>query len=83
MTMHWATLSEYMEAQLNDTSASYPDLYPGTDFVPYDFLDFWGFWSGFYTSRPVLKGIIRSLHSELQATERLFTLAKTLNPKGL
>ncbi len=83
MTLHWATLSEYMEAQLSDTNATFPEMYPGVDFVPYDFLDFWAFWSGYFTSRPVLKGIIRSLHAERQAAERLYTLAKILGPKGM
>jgi lysosomal alpha-mannosidase len=81
LTMKWATVSEYFEAQLNLTGTPYPDLQPGTDFVPYDFLDMWAFWSGFFASRPVLKGQIRYLHGELQSTERLFTLAKTLYPK--
>lgn len=83
MTLQWATLSEYFEAQLNLSQIAYPDVYPGTDYVPYNFLDFWAYWSGFYVSRPVLKGIIRYLHSELQSTERMFTLAKGLYPKGM
>ena len=82
LTLKWATLSEYFAAQLQNGTVSYPEVGPGVDFVPYTFLDFYAFWSGFYASRPVSKGIFRYLHSELQSTERLFTLAKGLFPKG-
>ncbi len=33
-------------------------------------------------SRPVLKGLARHLHAQLQCAERLFTLAKTVTPSA-
>jgi lysosomal alpha-mannosidase len=79
--LQWTTLSQYFEAQLA-SNTSFPTVEPSEDFVPYTFLDFWAFWSGYFVSRPVLKGAIRSQYAALQATERLFTLAKTLAPAG-
>ena len=79
--LQWHTLSEYFQAQQASNSA-FPTVQPGVDYAPYNFFDFWWFNSGYFVSRPVLKGAIRALYSELQATERLFTLAKTLKPQG-
>ena len=79
--LKWATLSEYFDAQVS-SNVTFPVVQPGGDYVPYTFLDFWWYWSGYFVSRPVLKGAIRQQYALLQATERLYTLAKTLQPSG-
>ena len=81
LNLQWATLSEYFAAQ-DSSGDAFPSIGPGYDFVPYNAADLQNFWTGYYTSRPVLKGLVRGVHAELQAAERLFTLAHTVAPQG-
>ena len=69
----YAHMSEYFSA-LVAANASLPTtkFYDG---FPYSLPPF-AYWSGFYTSRPVLKGQSRSFDALLRATERFYVLAR-------
>ncbi len=54
--LQWATVSEFFAAQ-TAANVTYPTLGAGVDFVPYYLTDLGAFWSGYFTSRPVLKGM--------------------------
>ena len=47
---------------------TFPVKHAGTSFFPYNG------WSGFFTSRPVLKGLSRQTHAALHAAESLYAL---------
>lgn len=53
------------------------------DFLPYRFVPYIGhWWSGYYTSRPVSKGLIRALDRRLRAAETTFAMADVLGSTG-
>ncbi|KAJ5077890.1 alpha-mannosidase [Anaeramoeba ignava] len=70
VTAHYSILSEYFES-INKEQVNFPIL-GADDFFPYYLLDFpienkW--WSGFFTSWPLLKGLIRSSNANLFTIE--------------
>jgi hypothetical protein len=71
----YATLSEYFDAVFS-TSTTFP-LYKG-DFFPYaDNRD--SYWTGYYTTRPVLKGLVRRATSILHSAEIAYALSRAQN----
>lgn len=77
--IRYCTLSEYFDGIYNDPPADLPTY--KHDFFPYND-DPYSYWTGFYTSRPALKSLVRELEALLRATEQAYvlsTLTKTLN----
>eukprot|EP01156_Anaeramoeba_ignava_P007327 Anaeramoba_ignava/a351520_12.p1 GENE.a351520_12~~a351520_12.p1 ORF type:complete len:949 (+),score=295.63 a351520_12:14-2860(+) len=65
--VHYSTLSEYFERINKNKRISYPVI-QDDDFLPYCFRgSYW--WTGFFTSWPVLKGMIQSANANLFSTE--------------
>eukprot|EP01156_Anaeramoeba_ignava_P009750 Anaeramoba_ignava/a462_222.p1 GENE.a462_222~~a462_222.p1 ORF type:complete len:1193 (-),score=426.68 a462_222:53-3631(-) len=70
VTAHYSILSEYFES-INKEQINYPIL-GAQDFFPYYFLPIptrSGWWSGYFTSWPLLKGLIRSSNANLFTIE--------------
>ena len=71
MHVQYATPSEYLDAvkasALRD-NVTFPVKRNGTNFFPFND------WSGYFTSRPKLKGISSTSHGALNAAEQLFAL---------
>lgn len=70
MTIRWSTLGEYFRS-LHDKPASFWPLKKSqTDYFPYaDDVDSW--WTGYFTSRPQLKGQVRQAESALRVADTL------------
>ena len=66
----YATPSEYLSA-VRASNATFPVKPAGTNFFPFTS------WSGYFTSRPKLKGLNTKAHAALNAAEQLFALSKT------
>jgi len=78
--IQYSTLSDYFQALQNDQNAKFP-VYQG-DFFPYaDNED--SYWTGYYTTRPVLKALSRSLEHTIRSTEALHALNRALTPSYL
>lgn len=79
VTVQYATLSEYFHALYHQNL--HWDVRNEQDFLPYSSDPFQA-WTGFYTSRSVLKGIARRASSLLHAGESLFTWFVVKYPSG-
>ncbi|XP_036407174.1 epididymis-specific alpha-mannosidase [Megalops cyprinoides] len=79
VTVQYATLSEYFQA-IHQSDLSW-EVRGSQDFLPYSTEPFQA-WTGFYTSRNVLKGVARRASSRLQAAESLFARYCASNPDG-
>lgn len=67
MTLHWSTLGEYFESLHDVPSSSWPTKTDQSDYFPYaDIPSAW--WTGYYTSRPLLKGLVRDAEVALRTT---------------
>ena len=67
----YATPSEYLDGVRTSATAAkitFPVKPPAENFFPYKD------WSGYFTSRPVVKGLSQQGHGELNAAEQLFAL---------
>lgn len=61
--MRFGTLKDYFDAVHSEADVTFPTL--GGDLLPYsDRGD--QYWSGFYTTRPFLKSLVRKLQSVLR-----------------
>jgi lysosomal alpha-mannosidase len=84
MTIKWSLLSEYFTS----LDSKYPQsTFPSRgaqDFFPYDDNDD-SWWSGYFTSRPGLKGLVRQSEAELRAVDTLssYLAAADLSFPGL
>ncbi|KAJ8390261.1 hypothetical protein AAFF_G00108300 [Aldrovandia affinis] len=79
VTVQYATLSEYFQA-VHQSNLTW-GVRGSQDFLPYSTEPFQA-WTGFYTSRNVLKGVARQASSQLYAAESLFTRYRTSLPDG-
>jgi hypothetical protein len=70
--IQYSTIDDYFDA-LHSSNTSFP-VYEG-DFFPFNDKDN-AWWTGYYTSRPALKGLIRKSESVVRASESLFSTAK-------
>ncbi len=66
----YATPSEYLSA-VRKSNATFPVKPAGSNFFPFTS------WSGYFTSRPKLKGLNTQTHAALNAAEQLFALSAT------
>ncbi|KAF6777630.1 hypothetical protein AHF37_02494 [Paragonimus kellicotti] len=80
----FATLSDYFAA-LHKRLGSHPGMTPVTENLPTLSGDLFtyadrnqDYWSGFFTSRPNLKSLVRVLESELRAAELLYSYTQYL-----
>ena len=78
-TARYGTFSEYIRT-LNSLNITWP-TYEG-DFFPYLSGDL-QYWTGFYTSRPDIKGLVRSSSAVLRVAEILYYSAEKLHPGKL
>ena len=74
--VQYATPTEYLTA-LRSANASFPVKPPGSSFFPYVTGTGRGTssWSGYYTSRPTLKGLSTQAHAAMHAAELLYALS--------
>ncbi|XP_010886297.2 epididymis-specific alpha-mannosidase [Esox lucius] len=79
VTVQYATLSEYFQA-VHQTNLTW-EVRGNEDFLPYSSEPFQA-WTGFFTSRNVLKGVARKASSKLKAAETLFTQYRVSYPDG-
>ncbi|XP_043918762.1 epididymis-specific alpha-mannosidase [Protopterus annectens] len=79
VTVQYATLSDYFQDLYHQNL--HWDVRNDQDFLPYSSDPFQA-WTGFYTSRSVLKGIARRASSLLHAGESLFTWFVIKYPSG-
>uniref|UniRef100_A0A8C4WHP7 Alpha-mannosidase n=1 Tax=Gopherus evgoodei TaxID=1825980 RepID=A0A8C4WHP7_9SAUR len=79
VTVQYSTVSDYFQALYNRNLTW--DIQNFQDFLPYSTEPFQA-WSGFYTSRSVLKGIARRASSLLCAGESFFTQYVQKYPAG-
>ncbi|XP_063313819.1 epididymis-specific alpha-mannosidase [Pelobates fuscus] len=79
VTVQYATLGEYFSS-IRDRNLTW-DVLDSQDFLPYS-SDTYQAWTGFYTSRNVLKGVARRASSLLNAGESAFTLYLLKYPSG-
>ncbi|XP_070977999.1 epididymis-specific alpha-mannosidase [Oncorhynchus clarkii lewisi] len=79
VTVQYATLSEYFQA-VHQSNLTW-EVRGSEDFLPYSTEPFQA-WTGFYSSRNVLKGIARRASSQLHAAETLFTRYRVSYPDG-
>uniref|UniRef100_A0A8C8VKA8 Alpha-mannosidase n=1 Tax=Pelusios castaneus TaxID=367368 RepID=A0A8C8VKA8_9SAUR len=79
VTVQYSTLSDYFQAVYNRNLTW--DIQNDQDFLPYSTEPFQA-WTGFYTSRSVLKGIARRASSLLYAGESFFTQYVRKYPAG-
>ena len=70
MNLVFSTPSKYFKA-ISESYSDWP-TYNNQDFFPYASNDY-DVWSGFYTSRPFLKGTIRDGGNYLSSTSKLFS----------
>ncbi|GAM26922.1 hypothetical protein SAMD00019534_100970 [Acytostelium subglobosum LB1] len=91
VNIKYATLSEYFEAVFAETdpATDYPNLYGG-DYYTYtmclgvDYQNFntcVNYWSGYFSSFPVLKGTVRHADTLLRHTETMYALASATHNK--
>ncbi|KAJ1665195.1 mannosyl-oligosaccharide 1,3-1,6-alpha-mannosidase activity protein [Coemansia sp. RSA 1813] len=90
MTLRYSTPSEYLEAirpymaQIDDRVASTHKKETGKtqlrlhrgDFYPYQDKPYEQYWSGFYTTRPTLKRLVRSTEQAVEHVEALVAVAR-------
>lgn len=70
--VQFSTVGRYLEAVRSNTSAEYPTLQG--DFFPYsDRSD--QYWSGYFSSRPLVKSLARIFQAHLRSAEILFSYA--------
>ena len=70
MTIRWSTLGEYFHS-LNDLPASFwPTKTNQDDYFPYADINY-SWWTGYYTSRPELKGLVREAEAALRLSDVL------------
>ncbi|KAJ8008058.1 hypothetical protein DPEC_G00100830 [Dallia pectoralis] len=79
VTVQYATLSEYFQA-VHQSNLTW-EVRGSEDFLPYSTESFQA-WTGFFTSRNVLKGVARKASSKLKAAETLFTRYRVTCPDG-
>ncbi|XP_075425842.1 epididymis-specific alpha-mannosidase isoform X2 [Ascaphus truei] len=79
VTLQYATLGDYFKGIYNRNLTW--EVRDNKDFLPYS-SDFFQAWTGFYTSRNVLKGIARRASSLLYAGESAFTRYLLKHPSG-
>uniref|UniRef100_K7FPL6 Alpha-mannosidase n=1 Tax=Pelodiscus sinensis TaxID=13735 RepID=K7FPL6_PELSI len=79
VTVQYSTVSDYFQAVYNRNLTW--DIRNDRDFLPYSTEPFQA-WTGFYTSRSVLKGIARRASSLLYAGESFFTQYVRKYPTG-
>ena len=76
--IHYSTPSCYLKS-IHDTNKTWP--LKTDDFMPYA-SDPHAYWTGYFTSRPALKGMIRQANSLLQAAKQVleFPIFLCLSP---
>ncbi|KNC56371.1 alpha-mannosidase 2 [Thecamonas trahens ATCC 50062] len=78
VNIRFATLSDYFDAMIAEAASAQDVTLPlyEADFFPYaDNED--SYWTGYYTTRPVLKQLARATEAHLRGAEILYTLART------
>eukprot|EP01104_Vermistella_antarctica_P015687 TRINITY_DN5202_c0_g4_i2.p1 TRINITY_DN5202_c0_g4~~TRINITY_DN5202_c0_g4_i2.p1 ORF type:complete len:1225 (+),score=354.91 TRINITY_DN5202_c0_g4_i2:133-3807(+) len=74
--VQYGTVSDYFKA-VHDSHQTFP-LYSG-DFFPYaDNSD--SYWTGYYTTRPVLKGLTRGVDSILRSADLMYAMSRVEVP---
>ena len=87
VSIRYGTPSEYFKAVHDVKNSSWPvartypdasksDISTNGDFFPYIPLDSVGAWSGYFTSRSILKRLSRKAHSEMYIADRLDVFSK-------
>ena len=75
ITIRYSTVSEYFAAVAKEQTAV--NVITG-DFFPYaDNAD--AYWTGYFTSRPVTKGLIRSTEAQVRTADLLYAMARAAN----
>eukprot|EP00026_Physarum_polycephalum_P000654 Phypoly_transcript_00655.p1 GENE.Phypoly_transcript_00655~~Phypoly_transcript_00655.p1 ORF type:complete len:1185 (+),score=166.62 Phypoly_transcript_00655:676-4230(+) len=69
--IQYSNVSDYFTA-LHESSANFPTPTDKTDFFPYNDANN-SYWTGYYTTAPVLKGLIRQSEAVLRASELLYS----------
>ena len=67
MQLQYSHPSDYVNAKIAETETAKKQVFPTKlgDFFPYADRA-WGFWSGYFTSRPALKRYVRSMSNRYQ-----------------
>lgn len=71
-----AVNAEFMDP---DKDLAIPE-FPDQDYLPFEDIPWGGFWTGFFTSRPYLKGLTRRHDALKQSAEALFATAAAVRP---
>ncbi|GAB1289597.1 Epididymis-specific alpha-mannosidase [Apodemus speciosus] len=79
ISVQYATLNDYFQA-LHDSNVTW-DIRDHHDFLPYS-SEPQQAWTGFYTSRSILKGLARQASALLYAGESMFTRYMWPDPRG-
>lgn len=70
MTIRWSTLGEYFRSLKDVPASSWPTKPNQADYFPYADIST-GWWSGYFTSRPELKGLVREAEAALRLSDVL------------
>lgn len=81
VSIKWSSLSDYFSTIDSLYPASYWPVRGEDDFLPYDDNDE-SWWTGFYTSRPQLKGTIRKAEAHLRIVDNLFSFMTAVDPSN-
>ena len=77
MQLFYSTPSQYLAAVRASTLQTLNYTVTNNDFFPYADAPY-QYWTGYFTSRPALKGYIRTRSAFLHAAEQLHTVSKTV-----
>jgi len=77
MELRYTRLSEYFES-VKELSTDFPTL-SYSDFYPYTERSA-SFWTGYFTSHPQLKGLVRSAEGFLKAVDAIYSFARENDP---